>query len=434
MTVNTTTGAMNDAEKMGGDTSAIYENADGSKTFDSFDDEESDDTPIFGEKEDDWGAEDDEDDSEDGKEKLGSEELKLLNDSDGSEKKEKKETKKEEKKAESEDDEDEESEESDDDETPEIEKAPDTQGKKLRVKIGDEHFSLDSNAKMKVKIDGKNEEVTVQELLNNYSGKQAWDKKFTEVGSEKKQILQEKQTLQYEKQELKSFMQPVIDIIKDPLKNPIDAFIHIAEKLDTTGELSYAIEKRLLEANLDTLVELASMNEEQQEAYFLKKQNARLLKSSEKRIESERETSKSNQLRSQVDKIRETYGVSVEQYSEAFDELKGLLPDNKTLTHEHVVDWASLKPITPQVEEILKPFLDEIDDSDYSGIVTSLSRSLRDGKLSKEQIQKIVKDEYGVPTEVKQLNTKLNIGKKKKVEEPEEKSDRIDTFDDMDDW
>jgi regulator of sirC expression with transglutaminase-like and TPR domain len=104
----------------------------------------------------------------------------------------------------------------------------------------------------------------------------------------------------------------------------MDAIIHLAEKLDTTGDLAYAIEKRMLEANLDTLVELSAMSDDQQRAYFLEKQNARLLKSSERRIQSEQETAKSNQLRGHVDQLREAYKVSVEQYSEAFEELKRL--------------------------------------------------------------------------------------------------------------
>jgi hypothetical protein len=423
MTVNTTTGAMNEAEGASFDNSDVYENADASQSFDNWD-EAADDQPgatTFDDEEED--SEESEDD--DGEEKLGSEELKLLNDSDG--KGPKKEKKEEE---ESEEEESEEASEESEEEEKSIEKAPDAQGKKLRIKIGDEHFSLDSSAKMKVKIDGQNEEVTIQDLINNYSGKQAWDKKFTEIGNDKKSLVQEKQMVERQKGEIKDLLGPVISTIKDPLKNPMDAIIHLAEKLDTTGDLAYAIEKRMLEANLDTLVELSAMSDDQQRAYFLEKQNARLLKSSERRIQSEQETAKSNQLRGHVDQLREAYKVSVEQYSEAFEELKRL-PNAANVTHEHVVDWASLKPLVPQVEDILKPFVDEINDSDYSGIVTSLSRSLRDGKLSKQEIQKMVKEEFGVPAEVKKLNTKLNIGKKKVSKEPEVKTGVLESFEDL---
>jgi hypothetical protein len=155
--VNDTTGAMNEAE-VTFDNSNVYENVSQDMSFDNLD---ADDDEIVSEESEEEESEEESDDEEDG-EKLGSEELKLLNDTDGK-------GKRPEKKKEDEDEE-EESEEEESDESTEtekedktIEKAPETQGKKLRIKIGDEHFSLDSSAKMKVKIDGKNEEVTVQD-------------------------------------------------------------------------------------------------------------------------------------------------------------------------------------------------------------------------------------------------------------------------------
>lgn len=430
--VNETTGAMNEAEGSF-DNSNIYENVSEAMTFDNLDAE--DDGPITqgDEDSDDDSEEEESDDDEDEEgEKLGSEELKLLNDTDGKGKKEEKKPKKEE-----EDDEDEEeseeSEEAEEEGDKAIEKAPETQGKKLRIKIGDEHFSLDSSAKMKVKIDGQNQEVTVQDLINNYSGKVAYDKKFTEIGNEKKALLQEKQQVTAKAERISSILSPIVETLQDPLKNPIEALVSLAENLDSTGKLAHDIEKRMLEANLDLLVELSAMGPEAQQAFFVKKQNDRLLKFSEKRIQSESEAQKSNQLRAHVDQLREAYKVSVDQYSESFEELKKLLP-GKEFTHEQVVDWASQKPFHGKVEKILAPYLDEINDSDYSGIVASLSRSLRDGKLSEAKIQELVKAEYGVPASVKELNTKLNIGKKKPSKEAERKDpEKFETFDDFED-
>jgi len=430
MTLASTTQTMNDVT-VESDNSDIYENVSADMSFDNMDVEHDGEQPE--QKEDAWGDDYDDEETESKKskeEKLGSEELKLLNDSDGKDKKEVK------KKEESEEDEDEEEvkEAKKVEGEEEAKEAPisdaKTNGKKLKVKIGDEYYSLDASGEVTVKIDGKPEKVAIQELINNYSGKTAWDKKFTEIGNEKKVLQQEKQVLESRMTEIKETFGPFVKALKDPLVNPIEAIVSFVEKLDSTGELPYAIEKRLLEANLDALVELSNMSEVEQEAHFLKKQNERLLKSSEKRVKSEQEAQNLNQVRAKVDQIREAYGVSVDQYSDAFEELKSLLPGGN-FTHEDVVDWASLKPITPQIEEILKPYVDEISDDDYSGIVTQLGRSLRDGKLSKQQIQKIVKDEFGVSDVVKELNTKLNIGKKKPQANEPEKADSFETFDDL---
>jgi hypothetical protein len=421
MLVNTTE-SMNEAT-VETDNSNIYENVEETMTFDNLD-EEVTPNETGSTDEDDWGAEPEGRKVQE--DELGSEELKLLNDSDGKEDKEKKEEKKEEEKEDVQEDDGEDKEELSEEEK--ITQASEN-GKKLRIKIGDDHYSLDSSAKLKVKIDGNNEEVTVQELINNYSGKTAWDKKFTEIGNEKKTLQQEKQQLVQEREAFSGRIKPIMDIINDPLKDPFEALELL---VDMTGQDSYAFYKRSLEARLDELVNLSQMSDVEQKAFFLEKQNDRLLKSTEKRKAAELEAQKSNQLRAQVDQIRQAYGVSVDQYSEAFEELQTLLP-GKQFTHQDVADWASLKPVTPKIEQILEPFRDEINDSDYSGVVTSLSRSLRDGKMTEQQIQKIVKEEFGIPAEVKELNTKLNIGKNKKPAQKEEiPADRFETFDDFD--
>jgi hypothetical protein len=370
--VNNTTAAMNEAES-GFDNSDIYSNVDETMTFENLDSEDSDE-PISKEDDEEEEEESEEEESEEEEgEKLGSEELKLLNDSDGKDKKEPKKEK----------ELDEEEEEEEGTETEEQEEKPDAKvdAKKLRLKIGDEYHSVESNATVKVKIDGKNTEVPMQELINNYSGKVAYDKKFTEVGELKKQNLQREQLLKTRETQIDSLLSPIVKTMKDPLKDPTEALIFLAEKLDKTGELAATIEKRMLEANLERLVELSTMTEAEQEAHLIKKQNERLLNANEKRKLEESEISKSNQLRSHVDKIREAYGVTVDQYSEAFDELKSLLPGS-SLTHEHIADWASQKPHHSTVQQILAPYQDDLDETDYSGIVADFSRSLRDGKLT----------------------------------------------------
>ena len=434
--VNDTTLAMNEADDVGeSDNSDLYSNTPEDLTFDNMD--ESDDEPI---------SQDDDDDSDDSQEeeggdsgddedeeKLGSEELKLLNDSDG------KGPKKDEKKKEEESEDDEESEDSDAEEDGEEEEKklpePKTDAKKFRVKIGDEYYSLDSQATMKVKIDGKMTEVPIQELANDFSGRETLKKRFSDLDVKNKATEAKYQAIVQREQQINGLLDPIVKTIKDPLKDPTEAIIFLAEKLDKTGDLAATIEKRMLEANLERLLELSNMSEPEQEAFFVKKQNERLLKAAERRNVEEAELTKSNQLRAHVDKLRQTYGVSVDQYSEAFDELRSTLGDSHPLTHEQIVDWASQKPHHSTVQKILEPYQDEIDEDDYSGIVAQFSRDLRDRKLTQEQLQKVVKAEFGVPPVVKKLNTKLNIGKKKPEgsgKKPPVEQDRIESFDDFD--
>ena len=60
--------------------------------------------------------------------------------------------------------------------------------KKLIAKYGEENLEMPANAIFKHKVDGEEVDVELQELLNNYSGKISYDKKFQEFSSEKKEF------------------------------------------------------------------------------------------------------------------------------------------------------------------------------------------------------------------------------------------------------
>ena len=60
--------------------------------------------------------------------------------------------------------------------------------KTIKAKYADTELDLDEEAMVPVKINGKEEMVPIKDLLGNYSGKVAWDKKFSEVDMSRKQV------------------------------------------------------------------------------------------------------------------------------------------------------------------------------------------------------------------------------------------------------
>jgi hypothetical protein len=57
--------------------------------------------------------------------------------------------------------------------------------KQLSAQFNDNELNVPAEAVFKHKVDGEEVDVSLQELLNNYSGKQAWDKKFSELDKER---------------------------------------------------------------------------------------------------------------------------------------------------------------------------------------------------------------------------------------------------------
>lgn len=67
-----------------------------------------------------------------------------------------------------------------------------------------ESVEISADAKISIKVDGKMQEFTLQELANDKSGEVAYDKKFSELGTDKKDLQVERSAFNQESDELMS--------------------------------------------------------------------------------------------------------------------------------------------------------------------------------------------------------------------------------------
>lgn len=311
----------------------------------------------------------------------------------------------------------------------------DKKGGKLRIRMADgDLYNIDSQSTMPVKIDGKVEEVPVQELINNYSGKTAWDKKFTEIGKEKKTLEFEKSEIQNQKNILTDHVNKALTPLKDPSKNPLDSLLYLVEM---SGEDPYAAYRRIMEANLEELTSLIDMDETERELYFHKKKDELHGKVAKQRNERLTKEQTFNQVVQKVNQLRQAHNVTEDEFVEASEELEesfkaqGL--DANSITEEQVVDFASLKPHIATVRELIEPYEDNISEEKYGDVVAQLSRNLRDGKVDKEGIASILKRNFSVDEEVKELNTK--VYQKQSAKKPAKKVEAEDSMEEsFADW
>lgn len=294
------------------------------------------------------------------------------------------------------------------DETAE-EKAEKAEAKKLKIRMSDGLYGIESDAKVRVKIDGAFQEVPVQELINNYSGKVAYDKKFSEIGNEKKVLEQEKTQLSKKAEFLKSTVDEVLTHLTDETKNPLDALYFLVEK---SGHDIYSVYKKMLDANLDEVENLMSMSEVERKAYFLEKKDEFRTKSEQARMAESAKEQAFNQAIQKVDSLRQAHGVSEEQYLQALEQLESEGLDTNKMTDEQVVDYASLKPHTETVQDVLEPYEDSIDDSKYSEVVRNLARQLRAKDFTKEQLIEWARKEF-MDEDVKDLQARTKEVQKK---------------------
>ena len=409
---------------------AATDNGDSSESFETFDN--FDDAEVSGEEaNDDWSK-------EEPASKPKDEGLKVLDDTDVDadgdvvEKEEK--IKKPAKKEESDDEEAEEEKplvENDDNELPEDKKG----GKKLRLRMADgDLYNIDAESTIPVKIDGKTEEIPMQELINNYSGKTAWDKKFTEIGKEKKTLEFEKASLTKQKESLTHHLNMALGPIKDINKNPIDSLLYLVEM---SGEDPYNAYRRIMEANLDEIGTLMDLSEVERELYFHKKKDELHNNVARKRSEKQQSEQTFNQAVQRIDSLRQAHNVTESAFVDASEELESIYKESgldiNSVTDEAIVDYASLKPHIATVRELVEPYVDNISEEKYGDVVAELSRYLRDGKADEANIKQILARNFSVEEDVKELNSKV-YGKSAKAPVKKALKEEPSDLESFDDW
>ena len=134
--------------------------------------------------------------------------------------------------------------------------------KSLKLKVGPrgKEIELDLDTKIPHKVDGIDTEVSLKDLRDNYSGKVAWDKRFTELDTRDKAYLKDKADTE----------ETITNILK-PIYQQSDAVGSILEmvkiaKIDPAPVFE-ALKKQLI-GDLDTFV---NMTDQERETHFLKK-------------------------------------------------------------------------------------------------------------------------------------------------------------------
>ena len=176
----------------------------------------------------------------------------------------------------------------------------------FKVAHGDQSFDVKPDAKLSVKVDGKEEEVKFQDLVDNYSGKTNWSRKFQEVAQEKKGL------------------QETINTLYDSFVTKGDALGGIEVLVDALGGNPIEVRQQVTETLLKQMDSLASLSPEEREMAKLRDE----LSYRKQRDELERTKSQQAKvvadLKARLETVQKTFGLTEEQLVQTYDELKQL--------------------------------------------------------------------------------------------------------------
>jgi hypothetical protein len=266
--------------------------------------------------------------------------------------------------------------------------------RKLKARFGEEEYELPEDATFLAKVDGEEIEVSLKDLKTNYSGKVAWDKKFSELGAEKKAYMEDKQVVESYIAEFKDYAD------KGDFSGAMEFLARLA------GHSPLEFRKQLREQIINNHKAMLEMTEEQKQAYELSEENEFLKRQQESAKAMTEEQQTVLELQSQIKSFQEAHNVSDEELLAAYDNLQANYEGQIELST--IQEYVSTSRAYQKTEEALSPIVSEVSDDLLIEVADVV---VENPEFTVEDIQDIVKEAY---PELVSSNSKKGVAKKAK--------------------
>lgn len=298
--------------------------------------------------------------------------------------------------------------------------------KKLIAKYGDQETEIAANSLFKHKVDGEEVEVELQELLNNYSGKISYDKKFQEFSSQKKEFDEYKNQYDYEIKQINGYINDFAKKIRD--NDAMGALEYFAQ---FAGMKPYEFRRELLNQITPEISRRANLSPEQIQAEDLAMQNEYLLQQQESAQKQSQAQQAQKELEMEIANVQEAHGMSDEAFNEAYQDLLDSDYDG-TITPQSVADYYVHSQAFSRADSILEEISPVLAEQEQ--IVESLQKVIVENpSFDNNDLKEIVEEVYGdfLKETSKSVSKKVAPKKKQNVQQSQPVSPDILDWDDL---
>lgn len=293
--------------------------------------------------------------------------------------------------------------------------------KKLIAKYGEDELEIASSALFKHKVDGEEIDVELQELLNNYSGKISYDKKFQELSDHKKQYETDINQYKSEMDEVNTYINNFANKIKE--NDALGALEYFAQ---FSGMKPYEFRRELLNQLSPEIDRIKNMTPDQQRVEELDMQNQYLQRQQESVQEQQQNQQTIKELELEIAKVQEAHNISPESFSEAFENLKesdyegDITPQSVVEFHLNMEAYTRSESILSGIEESLVQN-EEVVETLQNIIIENPS-------FDNDDLLEIVQDVFGnAKKEVsKTVSKKATMPKEQQTKEPRKQEEYVD--------
>jgi hypothetical protein len=184
---------------------------------------------------------------------------------------------------------------------------------------------------VKAKADGKEDFVSLDELKQNYAGKVAWDKKYTELDIDKK-------AFQKEKAQIEGYVNEFNRISRE--QNALEGAKYLAQ---LSGKAPHQFMDELIEVLRPELERRDMLTDQELQ---LEKQQA-FQKYSQEQLEAKQKQFEAEQaqiaLQDQIESAKSNHKIANDEWDATVKELDERLPKDQVITPETVTDYIGFK-------------------------------------------------------------------------------------------
>jgi len=268
--------------------------------------------------------------------------------------------------------------------------------KTLKAKLGDKELDLDPDVLIPVKINGKDEYMSLNELRSDRSGKVEWDKRFQQLDREKKEF-QGKTNAITEK--VKAIFQE---------QDPDLRFYRMAE---LSGVSPQEYRQKFFDDNIKLLENYYAMTDDEKKADAISFEN-KVLKAKLQAGESAQKQSQAiQQLDSKVQNLWKTHNVTQDQFVDRYDEIESLVQQGKfkgEVTPEFIVESITKDKIWDTTESTLNALGVELPIETRSRtLLNFVNDAYSLGIYDQAEIQEMVKEIWSKPSKEELVQEKV---------------------------
>jgi len=234
----------------------------------------------------------------------------------------------------------------------------------FKVKLGEALTDLKPEATMTVKVDGKEETVKIQDLVDNYSGKTNWSRKYQQLSEEKKTL------------------QETVNQLYDNFVAKGDAMTGIEVLVEALGGNPLEVRQKVTDTLLKQIDSYANLSPEEREAAKLRDELSYRRKKEETEKVKTQHQAEIQQLQGRLEAVMKTHGLTEEQLAQTYEELKSLNVPLEQLTPELLGDYHKQKQEQVKTKEL---------DDGISAMLKDIEAEFESDEAKSEATQRLKK-------------------------------------------